>query len=187
VRWIGRICWPGLVGSVVMAAVSVQADSLGWLEDIKVYPHTQPVASSESRVVDHEVGLGPLQRMGSSGWGFSRSERLSGDLQRFTWQILDGYTASEGHDWLLEALAELGDTEQLYQCEGRRCGRSVEWANTVFGQRLLYGSDNAQRYTAHRVSAEAQEYRVAIYSIVRPPGRHFLHADILRIGGSDGR
>lgn len=176
---------PQLAGAAVLLAgigpARVDA-GVAW-ELSEQYPHTRLVASSESDVNDHEVGLSPLQRAGSSGWGFARSERLSGYLRRVTWQITEGYSAEDAFKWWGEQLSEQAGvgTELLYQCRGRGCGRSVQWGNAVFGQRILYGRDDEQRYSVHRVQTADREYRVVLYAVVRPPDRHYLHADILRL------
>ena len=46
---------------------------------------------------------------------------------------------------LMLGLQEQG-AELLYWCQGRECGASSLWANSVFGNSTLYGSDDQQAY-----------------------------------------
>jgi hypothetical protein len=63
----------------------------------------------------------------------------------------------------------------LYQCAGRECGRSNEWANAVFGKPILYGPDANQQYLAW----ESQERLVAVYVIQRGNKRVYAHVQVL--------
>ena len=64
------------------------------LDTLNGYPHAVLIASSDREVVDHELGLGALQKV-RGAWRFKHSERISGRLQRFTWQVTDGFTAED--------------------------------------------------------------------------------------------
>ncbi len=50
-----------------------------------------------------------------------------------------------------------------FSCRGRDCGRSAQWANQVFGQAVLYGTDASQFYLA----GERPEGLVSLYVIER--------------------
>ncbi len=157
------------------------AELLRQLDD---YPHARQVAFSEGKVRDYELGLGAMQKIRGS-WRFKHGERFSGDLLRYTWQLVDGYTSEEVLAELERKLVEGGGAELLFSCESRACGHGAQWANRVFGQRVLYGRDELQRYRAYRVTAEG-EYRLALYASARTADRQYLHADLLRIVPSPG-
>lgn len=150
-----------------------------WLRQLNDYPHARLVDSSEGGVTDHEIGLGAIQKVRGS-WRFKESERLSGELLRYTWQILDGFTSREVMEELVGAVEGQQGSELIFECVGRACGSAVQWANRVFRQRVLYGREGEQRY---RVYALQQEhlYRLVIYSAARTADRQYLHVDLLRV------
>lgn len=172
---------------VLMASLCSQ---LVWADDperllqrLNDYPHALQVDSSRATVIDHEVGLGSIKKV-RGVWQFKDSERLSGLLWRYTWQIVDGFTSAEVMEELLAALQELEGTELLFSCDGRACGQGAQWANRVFRQRVLYGREDLQRYRVYSLQVNGG-YRLAIYSAARTSERQYLHVDLLHIADQD--
>lgn len=149
------------------------------LEQLSEYPHSEQVAFSEQQVVDHEVGLGALRKVRGE-WRFKDSERLTGTLLSYTWQILDGFTSAAVMDELLGPLAKKESAVMLFECIGRACGKGVQWANRVFGERVLYGREDLQQYRVYAFQAE-NAYRLVGYSAARTADRQYLRVDLLRI------
>ncbi len=149
------------------------------LQQLNDYPHAQQVDFVEKDVIDHEVGLGMIKKV-RGVWQFKKSERLSGHLLRYTWQIIDGFTSREVMEELVGLVQGRDGAQLLYECEGRSCGRAAEWANRVFGQRILYGREDLQRYQAFSLT-DGAGYRLAIYSAARTAERQYLHVDLLRV------
>ena len=141
-------------------------------------PNTS-VAQSETQVRDHEIGLGAMQKR-SGAWQFKNSERQSGLLRRHTWQIINGFTSLEVLAELVSELETIEGSELLFACEGRSCGQGVHWANRVFGERILYGREELQRYRVYSLKGPA-EYRVILYSSARTADRQYLHMDTLQL------
>ena len=111
-------------------------------------------------------------------WQFRDSERLSGRLVRYTWQIVDGFSSDEVMQELVDKLLTKETTELLFACEGRACGKSAQWANRVFRQRILYGREDRQAYSVYRLG-DAGRDRMVIYSAARTADRQYLHVDLL--------
>lgn len=155
-----------------------QADPAELLRKLDAYPHATRVSHSVTPVKDYEIGLGAMRKV-RGAWGFKTSERKSGQLMRYTWQIVDGFTSNE----VLEELeASLGDSLLLFACDGRSCGQGVQWANRVFGERVLYGRDDLQRYRVYGSNEEqAAGYRLLLFSSARTTERQYLHAEFLDI------
>ncbi len=153
-----------------------------WLGVLDSYPHAGLIASSEKTVRDIEVGTGALQKV-RGAWRFKSSARRSGKLSRLTWQIIDGYSAAEVFQSLVQEIESASAIAPLFACSGRSCGPSVQWANRVFQQRLLYGRAETQRYAVYEVeAAEASTWVVAIYAAGRTAQRQYLHIDLLKTG-----
>jgi hypothetical protein len=157
---------------------SVFASPANVLREMDAFPHVARVSHDVKEVIDYEIGLGAMRKV-RGAWSFKESERQSGELTRYTWQIIDGFTASE----VLEKLEEkLVDSRLLFSCEGRDCGRGVQWANRVFRERLLYGKDDLQRYRVYGADATSnQDFRVLLFSASRTADRQYLHAEFLAI------
>jgi len=98
-------------------------------------------------------------------------------LVRYTWQITDGFSSSEV---LAEIEAAVKGGQLLFSCEGRSCGQGVQWANRVFGERVLYGRDDLQRYRVY-APTEGDDYRLVLFSSARTADRQYLHAELLEI------
>jgi hypothetical protein len=100
---------------------------------------------------------------------------LAASLESVTYQMPDGTPVDAVLDHYLR---ELG-SDVLYQCAGRACGRSNDWANQVFGQAVLYGPDRNQRYVAR----EWQGRLVSLYVIERGSQRVYAHLRFIEPAG----
>ena len=161
-----------------------------FFQAINQSPHLQLIAESQLRVVDHEIGLDALKKV-RGVWGFRASERASGDLSRYTWQVLDGFTSQEVLADTERALEEVPGAEQVFACDGRACGAAAQWASRVFGQRLLYGRADLQRYRVIKIPAvkpqnpageKSSAYTVVLYGAA-PQRMHRLHTTRCRMIG----
>ncbi|MEP4147975.1 MAG: DUF4892 domain-containing protein [Halioglobus sp.] len=168
---VALLLWLPLMAPLVYAESPEEV-----LTRFDAYPHALIVNQSDTVVVDHEIGLGAMQKV-RGAWQFKTSERLSGRLIRYTWQIIDGFTSNEV---LAEIEAEFGEAQLLFSCEGRSCGQGVQWANRVFGERVLYGRDDLQRYRVYG-PVDGEDYRLVLFSSARTADRQYLHVDLLQI------
>ena len=71
----------------------------------------------------------------------------------------------------------------LFSCDGRSCGKSVQWANRVFAEKVLYGREELQRYRAYALEDPASHY-IQLYSAARTADRQYLHIEILQVDQS---
>jgi hypothetical protein len=172
-----------MVGNTAVSAArdgdttAAARDTLQLLQGLDDYPHAERVALSEKQVADHEVGLGAIKKVRGT-WTFRDSERLSGRLIRYTWQIVDGFSSREVMQELVDRLQQTETVELLFACQGRACGKSAQWANRVFHQRILYGREDLQAYSVYRVGEEGRD-RLAVYSAARTADRQYLHVELL--------
>ena len=145
--------------------------------EIQPWKHAEEVARTEQPATDYLLGLGALQKIRGL-WRHKASETITGDLQRVTWKANSGFTSEEGYDFLRGQLSQQG--ELLFECTGRQCGSSAQWASRVFEERLLYGHDDRQRYSAWRFIDEDATWSIVLYASDRANRRHYLHMDVLR-------
>jgi hypothetical protein len=145
--------------------------------EFAAWSHTTEVSHSGPEDTDYLLGLGALQKIGGR-WRHKKSEALQGSLERITWQVIDGFTAEEGFAYLRAQLPP--EAELLFECDGRSCGSSAQWADRVFHQRLLYGHDERQHYAVWRISEGTNTWTVVLYAVDRANRRHYLQLDLLR-------
>jgi hypothetical protein len=154
-------------------------EPLALLERLDAQPYTKQIAFSRQDVLDHEIGLGAIQKVRGE-WRFKHSERLSGTLVSYTWQILAGFASAQVMEDLLDAVTKEKDASLLFTCQGRACGSGVQWANRVFHKPLLYGREDLQHYRVYAIEGE-QTHRLVAYSAKRTEDRQYLHVDLLQI------
>ena len=185
--WINFRNFSKLVFFVLMAMSAASgassADSVSEaeavLEGLQADPHLRQISLVEKTVVAHEVGLGAMRKV-SGKWRFKDSERLSGTLRSYTWQVVDGFTSAQVLQKLSQSITNAQPASLLFACQGRACGQGAQWANRVFRERLLYGREALQSYAVFTFNNGTQ-YRLMAYSGSRSEDRQYLRVDLLRI------
>jgi hypothetical protein len=145
--------------------------------DLQPWSHAKEFSRSSPGETDYLLGLGALQKVGGR-WRHKHSEALRGDLTRVTWQVDEGFTAGEAYDWYRQQLSV--GAALLFECQGRSCGSSAQWASRVFEERELYGHDGRQHYGVWRLQRDDVNWFVVLYASDRANRRHFLRLDTLR-------
>lgn len=176
---VGKTLVRGLGLLLLLAVQARGAAGPGVLQTLEAFPHAESMERRELQVVDHQVGLGALQKI-HGDWEFRDSERLSGHLTRETFRIIDGFAAAQVLASLEEQLVAQG-SQLLFRCEGRACGHAAQWANRVFGQRVLYGRADEQRYRVYTLQRDGREWRVVLYAGARTSDRQYVHVDVLAL------
>jgi len=176
-RWVAGAILATL--AYAMGATAQPNTPLQLLQQLDEFPHANRVDFEQREVLDYELGLGAMQKRRGT-WQFKHSERFSGELTRYTWQIIDGFTSIEVMQELEAGLGELDGTELLFDCDGRDCGNAVQWANRVFRQPLLYGREDLQRYRVYG-SGDTPRNLLVIYAAARTADRQYLHMELLEV------
>ncbi|NQX89827.1 MAG: DUF4892 domain-containing protein [Halioglobus sp.] len=169
---------------MLLIAAHLQAarvDAAQLLDELNTFPHVREISHFSTAVLNHEIGLGAIQKVRGE-WRFKSSERVTGILDSYTWQVADGFTSNEMMGKLLARLDTADNAKQLFFCQGRSCGHSAQWANRVFKERLLYGKQDWQQYAVYQISGKP-EYRLMIYSAARSEDRQYLRVELLSISG----
>ena len=187
-RRIGRAS-QSFLGGILVACLALpaagQESAAALLERYDRFPHAEAVDHASESVLDYVVGLGAMQKV-RGDWRLEDSERLTGQLTRYTWRIVDGFSAEALFEDATAAVEALGGSELLYACEARSCGRSVQWANRVFHQRVLYGTEKSQRYRVYALRGDEREQRLLMYTAARTSDRQYLHMELLTVDSGEG-
>lgn len=165
------------VFSLLLLSAMARADPIAGAPWLEAYPHSHLYSSEDAATAEYLLGLGAFQKIGGR-WRHKYSEHIKGELSRYTWQVDDGFSSEEAFTWFLEQLPEAGSL--LYECSGRSCGSSAQWADRVFGERVLYGHDERQRYAAFRLQRDGNLYTLVLYASDRANRRHFLRLDVVK-------
>jgi hypothetical protein len=108
---------------------------------------------------------------------YEREVAARGQLTAVTYELPATHSANEVFANARTAL-QAQDAELLFWCVGRDCGSSSLWANAVFDNATLTGSDDEQTYALLRLAAPRQDTLLALYSITRGNKRAYLHAEM---------
>lgn len=165
-----------LVGVLIGSAAAVAQTSTDF-PVVEKFPHSQEFSSSGPQQREYLLGLGALQKVGGR-WRHRESASVDGQVLSQTWQVNEAFTAEEAYLWLRQQMPDTATL--LFECEGRSCGRSAQWASRVFSERVLYGHDDRQQYSAWELHSADALYVVVLYASDRANRRHFVRLDLIR-------
>lgn len=161
---------PFVLTALLLASGAAQAaGELPIPQDAKVFDE-QP-AREQERVYP----LGPLRKI-SGQLRMEGKVESRGQVSSTTWQLPPERSAGEAFTAAREALQADGGYP-LFWCERRDCGESSLWANEIFRNARLYGSDEDQAFILLRRSGDDHDTLVALYAITRGNKRAFLHVE----------
>lgn len=170
----GRIVVRGAVTALALIAGVAQAtqvppdpfDDSVLEETVAISSPGRLVLFSPVREVNNEIRSASLARLPVKGTG-----------QLF--RVQDGASREEARDHYMRQLQARG-AQILFECSGRGCGRSNVWANQVFGQSTLYGSDSDQDYlVAGSVDENGRPSLTLVYTVTRGSQRQYVWVEQL--------
>ncbi len=163
------------------SSLSLAADVAGSsdLELLERFPRAQ---ISDYRVVEEVERLYPLGsvRRLSGRLRYERELNVVGRQTSVTYALPAGHSHLEAFAQAREAL-RIDGAALLYWCEGRECGSSALWANTVFANAQLNGGDDQQAYALLRLKADEDDRVLALYAVTRGNRRAYLLAEQLEL------
>ena len=176
---MSRLSIYGLGISLLLATAVVRADVEG-SQDLDVLPRfagSKIVSFKDVAEQERIYPQGAIRRI-SGTLRYEREVTAQGQLTAVTYELPRTHTANEA---FAKARGDLQaqDAELLYWCVGRECGSSSLWANAVFNNATLTGSDDQQTYALLRLAEPRQDSLLALYSITRGNKRAYLHAELL--------
>ena len=141
---------------------------------IKRFPQSYIVQYKHLNISDYRVALGGLEKI--NGVLVAEAEqRLAGELSRITYRIPDNHQPMEVFAFIKSQLVAK-QAEVLFECTGRSCGSSNQWANNIFGYSRLYGVDSTQSYMVAQLGGQ---YFV-VYTVQRGNKRVYARLDVLQ-------
>ncbi|WP_397378114.1 DUF4892 domain-containing protein [Pseudomonas sp.] len=167
------------VTGMLLASVTAVADVAGSrdLEELLRFPESTIVNFKEMAVQERIYPQGAIRRI-SGKLRFERDVLAVGQLTTITYEIPRTHSANEAFAKARESL-QAQNAELLYWCQGRECGSSSLWANEVFANSVLTGSDDQQTYALMRLASPNENSLLALYSITRGNKRAYLHVERL--------
>lgn len=176
-----------MLGAGLVAAASPPPDVSGSRDPslVERYPRSWIVEYSAESAVDYLLVLGRIKKT-NHVVAPEKSHRVIADVTRTTYRIPDGHGPEQVFEWIEAQVA--GQTrELLYQCHGRACGSSNEWANRIFGIAELYGPDREQSYLLARTRNGDQQKFLVAYVIQRGNRRVYAHIDEISVNAETAR
>ncbi|MCF7203474.1 DUF4892 domain-containing protein [Pseudomonas oligotrophica] len=171
----------GLVAiAALLFGVGASAADVTGSADLQVlprYPQARIIDYRQEPVLERVYPQDSVRRI-SGRLRIAQQVVSSGQLTAITYRLPDSHSGIEAFEQARRHLLEQGG-ELLYWCEGRDCGSSSLWANSIFGRAMLYGPEAQQAYLLARLP-EAADSLVALYGITRGNGRPYLHVEQLQ-------
>ncbi len=163
---------------VLLATLSNGALASGFPEP---FPQSQLETSTRIQSNGHLVLFSPLREVNNE----IRSDTMarlpvSGEGRMYQLNRDAGRAAARGH---YRQLLQARGARVLHECSGVSCGRSVIWANRIFGQAILNGRDSDQDYlVAGSLDEDGTRWLTLVYTVTRGNLREYVWVEHLRLG-----
>lgn len=164
--------------TAALCSAAALADDVPGSQDLEVlprFPASEIVTFKQNPDLERIYPQGSIRRI-SGRLRYERQVLVQGQHTAVTYELPRTHTANQVFTSAREALLEQG-AELLYWCQGRECGASSLWANSVFGNATLYGSDEQQAYALLRLAEPRHDSLLALYSITRGNRRAYLQVE----------
>ncbi|OOV88316.1 DUF4892 domain-containing protein [Oceanospirillum linum] len=136
----------------------------------------------ETLVLDqHMLATGRIQNKGGEAFPESWLSLPAGTLNQALYRVRSTRDTDEILEYYQNHLMQPG-SDVLFQCSGRECGSSNDWANRVFKMSTLYGVDREQHYFAvrHKLNDASDNY-ISVYITERGTGRIYVYVSHYRV------
>lgn len=162
--------------SILCVSLCVQAADL----KLQSYPDAREVFHSALQEDNYLLALSSYKKVDSS-WLVDRSQRLTGELERTTFELPADQNAEAGFSFFKDQIDKY-NLRELFHCKARDCGTSNSWANNHFKIIQLYGMDQHQLYGAYEITnADEKPFYVVIYAVMRGNKRAYVQLEVLHL------
>ncbi len=159
-------------GTLAQPTVTDGPTGIEWINSIDAEWGIDQTKQTTSTANGFPVPLGAMEKVRGS-WRHKQTEAVSGQLLRTTWSVKSA-PVTEVFDRWRDQLAN--EAELVFSCVARACGNGSQWANRVYGERLLYGRVEFMRYAAFRLPSGEW---LTLFTAARTPDRQYLHVDLI--------
>ena len=153
-----------------------------WAADLKLqpYPNAREIFHSSGQEDNFLLALSSYKKI-DNNWAPDRSQRLSGSVERRTFELPADHNAEAGFTFFKDQIDKY-NLRELFHCRARDCGTSNSWANNHFKIIQLYGMDQHQLYGAYEITnADEKPFYVVIYAVMRGNKRAYVQLDVLHL------
>ncbi len=165
-----------LATTVAVAQSSTQVPEFLGLED---FPEARVMMREYRPDQTYVLALSTFKKVGGT-WSAEREQRVQGNVLRRTLELPSGFSAREGFRFYEEQLTS-GRARELFACEERECGGSINWANNHFNVIQLYGLDQFQYYSVYEVVRDDTVYYASLYAVRRGNRRVYVQLDLVQM------
>jgi hypothetical protein len=164
---------PGLALSMsLLVAPPTWADQVDtWVQETDARTVDQRPAVEQERIYP----MGALRKI-SGQLRMDAQINARGQVSSVTYELPPERAARDAFAAAREHLQTPG-SQLLFWCEARDCGESSLWANEVFGNARLLGSDDQQAFFLLRRAAPAENTLLGVYTVTRGNRRVAMHVE----------
>lgn len=144
---------------------------------VSPFPDSELINSENNPLVTYNIALGILQRIS----GLSMPEetlRVQGSLTKLLYEVSREFSGNDVLTFFEEQFSNKG-YEPMFECKGRSCGSSNDWANDIFGNRVLYGPAQNQFYSVYSHTSDNISDYLSLYIITRGNRRTYAYLEIM--------
>lgn len=174
--------WIGCAALILTCALAVTdgAVAAGADQEIPPYPGAERVSELQDNALEsRRLILGALEKV-NNVMEPERVDYVRGTHHAATWHLPGETRTQRVVDYYRPRLAAIGDI--LFECSGRSCGSSNYWANSVFGNSVLYGPEERQHYMLARLHGGGGY--VSIYVAMRGTREIYVHSVSIGLPGA---
>lgn len=169
----------GLFWAVSAAAIAQEASAMPDFLGLEDFPGARVLMREYQPDRPYLLALSTYKKLGGT-WTAEREQRLRGDVLRRTLELPADFSAREGFVFYENQLTQHRSRE-LFACEERACGGSINWANNHFNIIQLYGLDQFQYYSVYELVRDEVVYYASLYAVRRGNRRVYVQLDLVKL------
>ncbi|MEE2731881.1 MAG: DUF4892 domain-containing protein [Pseudomonadota bacterium] len=142
-----------------------------------IFPQAKLVAETSEENRHYLLPLGRVKLDRRLGRDLpAEYKRLDGIFASQVWELSGNQTLAESKAQV-QSHIDQARYDLLFSCFSRDCGESFAWANSVFGEAVLYGNDRTQSLWV--VKDKGQRRYHVFYLVERPNRRSYFYEETL--------
>lgn len=165
-----------VIAVVLFAALFWKTSAVSAAEWLAEYPRASQEMNKQEELPEYRMAMGRIQNKNSGSEPEHWLDLSAGHLSRHLYRIRSTKNTKDISRHYQQKLQTAG-AQILFECQGRECGSSTDWANRVFRVSTLYGVDRKQHYLLAAREENGQTHVAAIYVTERGTGRIYAYEE----------